>query len=286
MVNIYFYFRISASGVKTVGSRQSSRNSSVSGASKGSLPPSRTPSRPPSRPASRTPSRAATPPPPGSRDPSPENEDSLSELPPPPKKVEKKSRFSVIGIDASSAAQSKYGKSKERLNINRNAREKSPVVSFAEEVFDFEERQYQTVHAGCEIPKVNTFRERARSGRFTRDKRRSSQTGSRPSIIGWLSNKKRSTSTTISPKPVSPLIKDDGVAPDENENKEAANKDPTLSPKSRPRSKSDRFTRPSKKPFVAEVYKQVNDLNIHLDYRIQRYIEVPLIFSIVQFCII
>ena len=169
--------------------------------------------------------------------------------------MEKKSRFSVIGLDATQA-QSKYGKSKERLN--KSAREKSPVVRFEEEVFDFEERQYQTVHAGCEIPKVNTFRERTRSGRFSREKRRNSQTqGGRPSIIGWLLDKKRSTSTTIPPtKPISPLIRDDGgVKADENENKEAAN-NPSLSPKSRPRSKSDRFTRPSKRQ-VAEVYKQV-----------------------------
>ena len=111
--------------------------------------------------------------------------------------MEKKSRFSVIGLDATQA-QSKYGKSKERLN--KSAREKSPVVRFEEEVFDFEERQYQTVHAGCEIPKVNTFRERTRSGRFSREKRRNSQTqGGRPSIIGWLLDKKRSTSTTIPP---------------------------------------------------------------------------------------
>ena len=160
----------------------------------------------------------------------------------------------MIGLDANQA-QSKYGKSKERLN--KSAREKSPVVRFEEEVFDFEERQYQTVHAGCEIPKVNTFRERTRSGRFSREKRRNSQTqGGRPSIIGWLLDKKRSTSTTIPPiKPISPLIKDDGIKADENENKEAA-KNPSLSPKSRPRSKSDRFTRPSKRQ-VAEVYKQV-----------------------------
>ena len=177
----------------------------------------------------------------------------MSELPP---KVEKKSRFSVIGIDAAQA-QSKYGKSKERLSLNKSAREKSPVVSFAEEVFDFEERQYQTVHAGCEIPKVNTFRERTRSGRFSREKRRNSQTqGGRPSIIGWLLDKKRSTSTIIPPtKPISPLIKDDGIKADENENKESSN-NPSLSPKSRPRSKSDRFTRPNKRQ-VAEVYKQV-----------------------------
>lgn len=69
-------------------------------------------------------------------------------------------------------------------------------------------------------------------------------------------DKKRSTSTTISPKPMSPLIKDDAVATDENENKDAAAHNPRLSPKSRPRSKSDRFTRPNKKQ-VADVYKQV-----------------------------
>ena len=38
------------------------------------------------------------------------------------------------------------GLSKEK--IVRSSREKSPVVSFAEEVFDFDERPYQTVHAG------------------------------------------------------------------------------------------------------------------------------------------
>ena len=69
-------------------------------------------------------------------------------------------------------------------------------------------------------------------------------------------DKKRSTSTTISPKPMSPLIKDDAVATDENENKDSAAHNPRLSPKSRPRSKSDRFTRPNKKQ-VADVYKQV-----------------------------
>ena len=56
-------------------------------------------------------------------------------------------------------------------------------------IFDFEERQYQTVHAGCEIPKANNFRERTQSGRFIRNKRRNSQTQGRPSIIGWLMDK-------------------------------------------------------------------------------------------------
>ena len=127
-------------------------------------------------------------------------------------------------------------------------------MSFAEEVFDFDERQYQTVHAGCEIPKPTSFRERAgsRSGRFSRgDKRRNSGAGARPSIIGWIMDKKRSTSTTISPKPISPLINKD-VHPEEKESVQ------NLSPKSRPRSKSDRFARPSKtNRQVADVYKQV-----------------------------
>ena len=37
-----------------------------------------------------------------------------------------------------------------KISGDRGNREKSPGVSFAEaeEVFDFEERQYQTVHAG------------------------------------------------------------------------------------------------------------------------------------------
>ena len=43
----------------------------------------------------------------------------------------------------------KLGLSKER--VARSSREKSPVVSFAEEVFDFDERQYQTVHAGYHL---------------------------------------------------------------------------------------------------------------------------------------
>ena len=94
----------------------------------------------------------------------------------------------------------KPAQSKER--VGRSSREKSPVVSFAEEVFDFEERQYQTVHAGCEIPIKESFRERTRSGRFFRERRKSSQ-GSRPSIIdwpmgklGWLKDRKRSGSNS------------------------------------------------------------------------------------------
>ena len=37
-----------------------------------------------------------------------------------------------------------------KTSSSRSSREKSPGVSFAEEVFDFEERQYQTVHAGLD----------------------------------------------------------------------------------------------------------------------------------------
>ena len=80
---------VTASGVRTALSRQTSRNSSISGpATARSLPGSRPPSRPGSRPPSRPASR------PGSRAPSPETEDSLSEL---PVKQEKQQRFSVIG---------------------------------------------------------------------------------------------------------------------------------------------------------------------------------------------
>merc|ERR1712233_150003 len=56
-------------------------------------------------------------------------------------------------------------------------RGKSPGVSFAEEVIDFEERQYQTVHAGCEIavkPRATPPSKNSRAG-----------TGKRPSIIEW-----------------------------------------------------------------------------------------------------
>jgi len=250
---------VSQTGVKQPVSRQSSRNSSISGPSKGSLPPSRTPSRPGSRPPSRPPSRPTSRP--ASRAPSPETEDSLSELP--QKLQEKKQpRFSVIGVEA----HPKLGISKER--VARSSREKSPVVSFAEEVFDFEERQYQTVHAGCEIPIKETFRERTRSGRFFRERRKSSQ-GSRPSIIdwpmgklGWLKDRKRSGSNTVGShgnksegKGVNGE-KETSISNEENASaKSSDSKTSDLSPKSRPRSKSDRFARPTRKQVV-DVYKQ------------------------------
>ena len=62
-------------------------------------------------------------------------------------------------------------------------REKSPGVKFSEEVYDFEERQYQTVHAGCEIRVKPGFPERSRSGRYSR--KSSSGSGTRPSIVDW-----------------------------------------------------------------------------------------------------
>jgi len=254
---------ITQSGVKQATSRQSSRNSSISGPSKGSLPPSRAPSRPGSRPPSRPPSRPTSRP--ASRAPSPEHEDSLSELP--QKLMEKKQpRFSVIGVEG----HPKLGLSKEK--IVRSSREKSPVVSFAEEVFDFDERPYQTVHAGCEIPVKSTFRERTRSGRFFRERRKSSQgsQGSRPSIIdwpmgklGWLKDRKRSGSTSQG----SPTSKTEtkvtngekesslGLDQETGEMKATELKVTDLSPKCRPRSKSDRFTRPTRKQVV-DVYKQ------------------------------
>ena len=62
-------------------------------------------------------------------------------------------------------------------------REKSPGVKFSEEVYDFEERQYQTVHAGCEIRVKPGFPERSRSGRYSR--KSSSGSSNRPSIVDW-----------------------------------------------------------------------------------------------------
>ena len=132
------------------------------------------------------------------------------------------------------------------------------MVSFAEPepVFEYEERQYQTVHAGCVIPKPPTFRERTRSGRFARERRKSSQQAgsARPSIIdwpmgklGWLKDRKRSGSNSGSVKPDNLLVGTPEPGPDEPE--------PDLSPKQRPRSKSDRFARPSRRQVV-DVYKQ------------------------------
>jgi len=245
---------VSPTGVKQqLSSRQGSRNSSISGPSKGSLPSSRTPSRPGSRPPSRPPSLPTSRP--ASRDPSPENEDSLSELP--QKQEKKQPRFSVIGVEGQ--VHPKLGVSKER--VNRSSREKSPVVSFAEEVFDYEERQYQTVHAGCEIPVKSTFRERTRSGRFSRERRKSSQMqGSRPSIIdwpmgklGWLKDRKRSGSSSQSGRAPNGS-KEQGLQQEGNIKTTELNGS-DLSPKSRPRSKSDRFTRPTRKQVV-DVYKQ------------------------------
>eukprot|EP00092_Neocalanus_flemingeri_P039157 GFUD01042619.1.p1 GENE.GFUD01042619.1~~GFUD01042619.1.p1 ORF type:complete len:1156 (+),score=274.74 GFUD01042619.1:468-3935(+) len=241
---------VTPTGVKQQMSRQSSRNSSISGPSKGSLPPSRTSSRPGSRPSSRPPSRPTSRPASRAPSPSPENEDSLSELP--QKLQEKKQpRFSVIGVEG----HPKLGASKER--VNRSSREKSPVVSFAEEVFDFEERQYQTVHAGCEIPVKSTFRERTRSGRFSRERRKSSQ-GSRPSIIdwpmgkfGWLKDRKRSGSSSQGKSE----HKATNGTEEEGNIKTTELNSSDLSPKPRPRSKSDRFTRPTRKQVV-DVYKQ------------------------------
>jgi len=253
---------VTQTGVKQSASRQSSRNSSISGPSKGSLPPSRTPSRPGSRPPSRPPSCPTSRP--TSRAPSPETEDSLSELP--QKLLERKQpRFSVIGVEG----HPKLGLSKEK--VARSSREKSPVVSFAEEVFDFEERQYQTVHAGCEIPVKSTFRERTKSGRFFRERRKSSQgsQGSRPSIIdwpmgklGWLKDRKRSGSSSQGSQGIKSEAKalngekETSLGSDQNgEIKAAELKATDLSPKLRPRSKSDRFTRPTRKQVV-DVYKQ------------------------------
>jgi hypothetical protein len=50
-------------------------------------------------------------------------------------------RVNVVGVE---------GPPPKKDRAERHSREKSPGVSFAEaeEVFDFEDRQYQTVHAG------------------------------------------------------------------------------------------------------------------------------------------
>ena len=48
----------------------------------------------------------------------------------------------------------------------RHSREKSPGVSFAEaeEVFDFEDRQYQTVHAGIPVQRSSIKKYRVLEG--------------------------------------------------------------------------------------------------------------------------
>jgi hypothetical protein len=45
--------------------------------------------------------------------------------------------------------------------------------------------KFPTPFSGCEIPIKSSFRDRTRSGRFSRDQRRKSVLGSRPSIIDW-----------------------------------------------------------------------------------------------------
>lgn len=187
-----------------------SRQSSQGGTPRGSRPPS----RPPSRPASRPPSRAPSPAREG-------GEDSLGEL---PQRLAKLPRFSVLAVEG-----------------ERGGREKSPTVSFSEE------RQYQTVHAGCEIPVKPSPRERTRSGRFSREWR-----SGRPSVIDWTAGKfpwtrdRRSSGSgsknDAKVKPVEPAAPEEATSA-------------RLSPKSRPRSKSDRFTRPTRKQVV-DVYKQ------------------------------
>ena len=54
----------------------------------------------------------------------------------------------IIGVDGPGP--------QKKISSERGNREKSPGVSFAEaeEVFDFEERQYQTVHAGGVMYKI------------------------------------------------------------------------------------------------------------------------------------
>jgi len=124
-----------------------------------------------------------------------------------------------------------------------SSREKSPSVSFNEE------RQYQTVHAGCEIPvKAPVVRERTRSGRFQR-------LGGRPSVIDWGSkfpwSKERRSSGSGSKAEAKgkgePAVEEGGAGRPSTSGR--------LSPKSRPRSKSDRFARPTRRQVV-DVYKQ------------------------------
>ncbi len=61
--------------------------------------------------------------------------------------------MNVVGVE---------GPPPKKDRAERHSREKSPGVSFAEaeEVFDFEDRQYQTVHAGTEAVPDSTCRYR------------------------------------------------------------------------------------------------------------------------------
>ena len=209
--------KVSSKSLLTSGLTQTGVSRQISlPASQSSTPPRG--SRPPSRPASRPTSRPASKPP--SRAPSPgrstiDQEDELGEL---PQKLAKLPRFSVLAVEG-----------------ERVGREKSPSVSFNEE------RQYQTVHAGCEIPVKAPARERTRSGRFQR-------LGGRPSIVDWplgkfpWSKERRSSGSGS---------KAEAKAKAEPAVEEGAPASGRLSPKSRPRSKSDRFTRPTRRQVLS-----------------------------------
>ena len=209
--------KVSSKSLLTSGLTQTGVSRQISlPASQSSTPPRG--SRPPSRPASRPTSRPASKPP--SRAPSPgrstvDQEDELGEL---PQKLAKLPRFSVLAVEG-----------------ERVGREKSPSVSFNEE------RQYQTVHAGCEIPVKAPVRERTRSGRFQR-------LGGRPSIVDWplgkfpWSKERRSSGSGS---------KAEAKAKAEPAVEEASGGAGRLSPKSRPRSKSDRFTRPTRRQVLS-----------------------------------
>ena len=186
---------------------------------RGSRPPSRPASRPTSRPASKPPSRAPSP----GRSSAVDQEDELGEL---PQKLAKLPRFSVLAVEG-----------------ERVGREKSPSVSFNEE------RQYQTVHAGCEIPVKPPVRERTRSGRFQR-------LGGRPSIVDWplgkfpWSKERRSSgsgSKAEAKAKAEPAV-EEGSGGAGGRQAPASGR---LSPKSRPRSKSDRFTRPTRRQVLS-----------------------------------
>ena len=186
---------------------------------RGSRPPSRPASRPTSRPASKPPSRAPSP----GRSNAVDQEDELGEL---PQKLAKLPRFSVLAVEG-----------------ERVGREKSPSVSFNEE------RQYQTVHAGCEIPVKPPVRERTRSGRFQR-------LGGRPSIVDWplgkfpWSKERRSSgsgSKAEAKAKAEPAV-EEGSGGAGGRQAPASGR---LSPKSRPRSKSDRFTRPTRRQVLS-----------------------------------
>ena len=217
--------KVSSKSLLTSGLTQSGVSRQISlPASQSSTPPRG--SRPPSRPASRPTSRPASKPP--SRAPSPgriavDQEDELGELP--QKLAKLKPRFSVLAVEG------------ERVS----SREKSPSVSFNEE------RQYQTVHAGCEIPvKAPVVRERTRSGRFQR-------LGGRPSVIDWGSkfpwSKERRSSGSGSKAEAKgkgePVVEEGGAGRPSTSGR--------LSPKSRPRSKSDRFARPTRRQVLSIV---------------------------------